>query len=1292
MSETSLPELRIRLKRLRTVDRARLGKRLDSAGRIASPTKRREALAVLAEEIQKADALYERRRSAVPNRLDYPQELPITARRRELLEAIRDNQVVVVAGETGSGKSTQLPKMCLEAGRGVEGYIGHTQPRRIAARSLAARVAEEIGSPLGETVGFAVRFSEQVSETTLVKLMTDGLLLAEIHNDRVLSKYDTIIVDEAHERSLNIDFLLGYLHRLLPKRPDLKVIITSATIDTARFAHHFHDAPVVEVSGRTYPVELRYRPLDGSGDDPKDQPDGICDAVKALIHDGDGDILVFCSGEREISDAAEAVGEMGLRHTEILPLYARLTVAEQSRVFAPHTGRRIILATNVAETSLTVPGIRYVVDPGTARISRYSRRTKVQRLPIEPISRASANQRAGRCGRIGPGICIRLYSEADFLGRDEYTEPEIRRTNLASVILQMAAIGLGEVEDFPFLDPPDSRSIRDGIALLEELGAVDLHKAGKPGFLTAIGRKLADFPVDPRLGRILIAGHENGCLREVLVIVSALSIQDPRERPREKEAQADQMHARYRHPGSDLLGWILLWKHVRDARSARTSSQFRKMCREEYLNYWRVREWQDLHMQLREVCAEMGMRPSRREAEEDLIHKSLLAGLLSHVGRKDPEGFEYRGARDARFSIAPGSALFKKAPQWVMAADLVETTRMWARGVAEIDPAWIEKIGSHLIRKSYSDPWWDSKKGSALVNETVTIYGLPLFEVRPVQFGRIDKAAARELFIRHALVYGEWNPNHRFWDHNASLIREVKDMESRKRSNDLLISEDAIFDLYEARIPQDVVSVAHFEKWWKDAKGRKPDLLNFDLEDLIEQGADVPAEEDFPDYWQHGNIEMPVHYKFRPGVDFDGVTIDVPVWGLDRIDPAVFEWHVPGMRLELVTALIRTLPKSIRKEFVPIPETAAAVLERLDFGAGGLLENLRRVLSRMIGEMIALGSFDVGSLPPHLKPTFRVVDEDGAVLAEGPDLAELRAELLHESRNSDLRFGHEIEGSGYTEWVFGELPQEVEIKGPGHSVSAYPALVDEGESVGIRVLATREEQADAMWNGTRRLLMLSLPAPSKILKPLLTEESRYLINVGPYESSVEWVEDVLDCALGKVLIESEGFAWDAVAFDALRNRVRILLDSAALEVGEQSLEILDWVAAVQARWVRLPEAFSEAGEDIKRQLSRLIYPRFLSAVGHERLPDLVRYLKAVDRRLERMVTDIEWDRKRMAQIRRLEDEHDRLLASLPWSQDLVEIGWMIQEFRVSLFAQQVGVKGQISEKRIRKAIEKAILN
>ncbi|MGA9597798.1 MAG: ATP-dependent RNA helicase HrpA, partial [Acidimicrobiia bacterium] len=1174
------------------------------------PDKRARVLDALEHEIEAATRKLAARQEALPDKISYPAELPITGRRQDLLDTIRDHQVVIVAGETGSGKSTQIPKLCLELGRGVKGWIGHTQPRRLAARSIATRVAEELGDSVGGLVGYTVRFSDQVGDRTLVKLMTDGILLNEIHHDRRLNRYDTIIIDEAHERSLNIDFLLGYLKNLLPKRPDLKVIITSATIDTERFAAHFDNAPIVEVSGRTHPVELRYRPLDDVAlPEPKDQPEGICDAVVELFTEKDGDILVFCSGEREIRDAAEAIDDLGLRHTEVVPLYGRLSTGEQNRVFAAHTGRRIVVATNVAETSLTVPGIRAVVDAGTARISRYGRRTKVQRLPIEPISQASANQRAGRCGRLGPGVCIRLYSEDDFATRPEFTEPEVLRTGLASVILQMVALDLGDIESFPFLDPPDSRSIRDGYALLEEVRALESGGEGKPR-LTKIGRQLARLPIDIRLGTMVLAAHRNDCLAEVEVIAAALSIQDPRERPVDKEQQADQMHARFRDGRSDFLGWLSLWDYLRTERRARTSNQFRRLCLDEYLSYRRVREWQDVYSQLRDISDELGLHRNRKPADQDVIHRTLLTGLLSHVGKKDPNGYEYRGAHSARFFISPGSTLFKQTPEWVMAGELVETTRLWAHTVAGVSPQWVEEAGSHLINRSYSDPWWDTEHGAAVARESVSLFGMQLHVDRVVQYGRIDPRTARELFIRHALVAGEWDAAHVFVEHNRNQIDNVLAIETRERRANLLVDDDTLVAFFAARIPEDVADVRRFDRWWRDMKGVQPHLLHLSDEVLIDRTVAPPDPDAYPEVWEYGDLGLPLDYEFDPSSAHDGMTVDIPLRGLDRIDPAVFEWHVPGYREELVIELIRSLPKKLRKNFAPVPDTARTVLAAIsDSDDAGLLHTLRRELHRIGNELIPVDAFDLDSLPPHLRPTFRVVDDTGSVVVEGRDLRVLKEDVRAETAAAVDATTHDLETSGLTEWSIGELPQVLAVSGADHTVNAYPALVDEGDSVGVRLLATPEEQSAAMWQGTIRLLLINLPSPGKLLRPMLDRDAKAALGVGPHRDQTEWVDDCLGCALGEIIARAGGPAWDATGFDRLLAVARDELHPLVTRVAAESLELLTALEEAEIAFNRLDdERHRPVIDDIANQVAALVYPGFLTRISSDRIADVSRYL------------------------------------------------------------------------------------
>jgi ATP-dependent helicase HrpA len=927
------------------------------------------------------------------------------------------------------------------------------------------------------------------------------------------------------------------------------------------------------------------------------------------------------------------------------------------------------------------------VDPGTARISRYSKRTKVQRLPIESISRASADQRAGRCGRLGPGICIRLFGEDDFAARDEFTEPEILRTNLASVILQMAALDLGDVESFPFLDPPDSRAVRDGIALLHELGAVDPDHQGTRRWLTGIGRQLARLPLDPRLGRMVIEADRNACVREVIVIAAALSIQDPRERPTDREAHADQLHARFRNERSDFGGWLDLWAYLHEERRAKTSGEFRRMCRDEYLNYRRVREWQDVHAQLAEIVEELGFAVNREPAEADAVHRSLLAGLLSQVGRKDPDGYEYRGARGARFSIAPGSALFKRAPEWVMAAELVETSRLWARGIAEIPVRWVEQAGAHLVQRSYGDPWWDPERGSAVTTESVTLYGIPLVADRTVQLGPVDPEAARALFIRHALVAGEWDTHHEFAARNAERISEVRALEARERRADLLVSDEGIVGFFDRRIPATALSVRHFDSWWNTVRADDPHLLDLSLDDLIEPAAPPLDEEAYPEVWRHGGLALPLTYEFDPASPSDGVTVDVPLIGLDRVDPAVFEWNVPGRHAELVEALVRSLPKSIRKRFVPISDTVARVLASVGPGDGRPVHAVRKALTRLGGQPIPPDAFDVAAVPGYLRPRFRVLDENGNILAEGEDLAGLKADLVASARETMPEGSHDLEQSGLTAWSIGELPATVEIGEPGRRAVTYPALVDEGDSVAVRLLATLEEQAEAMWTGTRRLLLLSLPSPGRLLRPLLDEGATAAVRAGPHESTAAWVEDCLECAVDALMGEAGGPPRDGVGFDALLERTRLEIGDRVTDVARESLGLLDALRSVRSllRDFRR-DRFPGVAADVEQQVARLTYPGFLTAVGADRIADVHRYLRGAAYRLERVAEHPQRDREAMARVHRLEQDLERLLESLPHSPDLLGVVWMLEEFRVSQFAQSLGTRGKVSEQRIRRAL------
>jgi ATP-dependent helicase HrpA len=1280
---SSLSEVRSRLPELMLRDQHRLRRRLDGVRGVRDDAARERLLAKVTDDVEAAERRVALRRDAMPE-VTYPEALPVSRRKDEIRDAIAKNQVVIVAGETGSGKTTQLPKICLELGLGVKGQIGHTQPRRLAARTVAERIAEELNTPLGEAVGYQVRFTDHSGDRTLVKVMTDGILLNELARDRMLRRYDTLIIDEAHERSLNIDFILGYLKRLLPRRPDLKVIITSATIDPERFSRHFADAPIIEVSGRTYPVEVRYRPID----EDDDQTQAILDAVDELALEPPGDVLVFLSGEREIRDTADALEKQKLRNTEILPLYARLSAAEQHRVFQQHRGRRIVLATNVAETSLTVPGIKYVVDPGTARISRYSHRTKVQRLPIEPVSQASANQRKGRCGRVSEGVCIRLYSEEDFLARPEFTDAEILRTNLASVILQMTDLGLGDILDFPFIDPPDRRNVKDGVNLLQELGALDQDR------LTPLGRKLAQLPVDPRLARMVLEADRNGCAREVMVIASALSIQDPRERPADKRQAADEKHARFADKESDFLAYLNLWEYVRERQKELSGNQFRRLCKQEYLHYLRIREWQDIFGQLRQVAKDLGITPNTVPADPQRVHVSLLAGLLSHIGvldetKKDKDGRrgprEYDGARSARFALFPASALAKKPPRWVMAAELVETSRLWARMAARIEPEWVEPLAGHLVKRTYSEPHWEKNQGAVMAYEKVTLYGVPIVAERKVNYARIDPELCRDLFIRHALVDGDWDSHHRFLRDNRRLLEEAEELEHRARRRDIVVDDEALFAFYDERLPAEAVSGRHFDAWWKKARRETPDLLTFSTSMLVNDTAGEVRHTDYPDTWQVDGQRLPLSYQFEPGADADGVTVRIPLPVLNQVDADGFDWQIPGLRQDLVTELIRSLPKRLRVNFVPAPDVARRVLARITPESGPLLDALSSELRAMTGVEVPREAWDLSRVPDHLKITYRVVDR-GRTLAEGKDLADLKRRLAPKVSATLARASDAIERQGLRTWDFGALPR-VHEQG---RVKAYPALVDEGDSVAIRTFATEAEQQRAMWRGTRRLVLLGSPSPARLLQSGLSNQAKLVLSNTPHGSVAALIDDCVTCAADRLIADAGGPAWDEAGFTRLKDHVRAELSDTASVVFAHAQRILAAAHQVEARMKAVDSpTLASSLADVRAQLSRLVFPGFLTAAGARRLPDVLRYLRAVDRRLERLPDDPYRDRERMAQIQQVEARYVRTRDAHPANPKIREVRWMLEELRVSLFAQQLGTAYPISEKRILKALDQA---
>ncbi|EJL7926355.1 ATP-dependent RNA helicase HrpA [Vibrio cholerae] len=1275
-------------------DRFRFSKRIDGASKIKNESARNAVFDEIALDIAQSMMVVEQRKQQMP-KIEYPALLPVSQKRDDIAQAIAHHQVVIVAGETGSGKTTQLPKICAELGRGKYGLIGHTQPRRLAARSVANRIAEEMETELGGFVGYKVRFTDQISDQTQIKLMTDGILLAEIQNDRFLNQYDTIIIDEAHERSLNIDFILGYLKQLLPRRPDLKVIITSATIDPERFSKHFSNAPIIEVSGRTYPVEVRYRPLAGDDDSEsdRDQLEGIFQAVDELCDEGLGDILIFMNGEREIRDTADALSKRNLRDTEIVPLYARLSAGEQNKIFQPHAGRRIVLATNVAETSLTVPGIKYVIDPGTARISRYSYRTKVQRLPIEPISQASANQRKGRCGRTEEGICIRLYSEEDFLSRPEFTDPEILRTNLASVILQMTALGLGDIEAFPFVEAPDKRNIQDGVRLLEELGAINDQIKDPKKRLTESGKQLARLPIDPRLARMVLEASKLGCLKEVMIIASALSIQDPRERPSDKQQSADDKHRRFNHEDSDFLTFVNLWHYIGQQQKALTSNQFRRQCKLDYLNYLRVREWQDVYTQLHQSTREMGFKLNDEPGSYHAVHSAILVGLLSHIGMKDQEKNEYHGARNARFNIFPASGLFKKQPKWVMSAELVETSKLWARVVAKIEPDWIEPLAKHLIKRSYSEPHWSKKNAAVMAYEKVMLYGIPIVPKRLVNYGNIDPVLSREIFIRSALVEGDWETKHAFFKQNRALLAEVEELEHKSRRRDILVDDEELFQFYDQRVGTEVVSGRHFDAWWKTASRKTPDLLSFEKEMLFKGDASHITDLDYPNFWHQGNLKLKLSYQFEPGENSDGVTVHIPLPILNQVEPHGFDWQIPGLRHELVVSLIKSLPKTLRKNFVPAPNYADAFLARVTPFEMPLLDAMEKELRRMTGVTVLREDWKLDQLPAHLKITYRAVDHRNRKLNESCDLHELKESLKEKVQETLSQVADDdIEQRDLHTWSFGELPKVYQQKRGGFEVRAYPALVDKKDSVEIKLFETEQEQLSAMRAGQRRLILLNVPSPIKYLHANLPNKSKLGLYFNPYGKVLDLIDDCIACGVDKLIEERGGMVWEPQAFEALKEHVRAELGDTVVEIAKQVETILTTAYNINKRLKgKVDFTMAFALSDVKAQIEGLIFSGFATECGWKRLPDILRYMRAIERRMEKLPVDPNKDRLHMLKIESVANKYKELLNKIPKGMaipdNVREIRWMLEELRVSYFAQQLGTPYPVSDKRIINAIE-----
>ncbi len=1255
-----------------------------------------QALDQLRGQISRSRALAERRRAQRPEPR-FPMELPISEHWQEIARQIEAHQVVVLCGETGSGKSTQLPKICLALGRGIHGRIGHTQPRRIAARALAARVSSELGRELGSCVGYKVRFHDQVSQESQVKLMTDGMLLAEVQRDRWLNEYDTLIIDEAHERSLNLDFLLGYLTQLLPRRPDLKLIITSATIDPDRFSDHFGGVPVINVSGRTHPVEVRYRPPleEKVSERDEEMQQGILAAVDELSDREQGDILIFLSGEREIRETAENLRKHRMSLTEVLPLYARLGPAEQSRIFKPGGQRRIILATNVAETSLTIPGIRYVIDTGFARISRYSYRSKVQRLPVEQISRASADQRKGRCGRVAAGICIRLYSEETFEARPEYTEPEILRTNLASVILQMKILGFGEIEEFPFVDPPDNRLIRDGYRILSEIGAI-----GDDRRVTPLGRKLARLPVDPRIGRMLLAAAQGHCLNEVLVIAAALSAQDPRDRPMDKQQAADEAHRQFRHEESDFLGYLNLWRHLEGQRRHLSRRKFHQHCQRNFLSWTRVQEWHDIHQQLRLEMHGMGFRENQAEAGYEEIHRALLSGLLSHIGLKGSgKGHEYQGARNSRFMLFPGSALFKKQPRWVMAAELVETTRLYARSVAAIQPAWVESLAGELVNRGYSEPHWEKRRGQVAAYEKVTLFGLALVPRRKVNFGPVDPVLAREIFIRSALVERDFHTRARFWRHNQELIEQLEVLEHKARRRDLLVDAEQIYAYYDQRIPEGIYSAPQFERWLRKATAREPKLLHMRSQDLVGREQEQPDLERFPDQLNLNGLQLPLEYHFEPGCQADGVTLKIPLAVLNQISEERCEWLVPGLLQERVIALLRALPKSLRRSFVPVPEYADACLQRMQPSDKPLTRSLAEQLKSMTGVHIPEDAWNEAALPDHLRMNFQLLDTRGRSIASGRDLLDLkrhhgdRAEVGHQGLDNSG-----LEREGLTDWTFGALQESMMLEQGGIRLMGFPALVDRGNSVDLRILDSQANAERATRGGLRRLFMLQLPREIRYLRrnlpglqqlrlqyakaaapprglnvPEKQDLQQELVALIVDLCFIEGMPAVQNEALFRRRIDERRGELMSRADEALRLLTAILGGYQALRRQLSSITQINWMASIA---------------DLKQQLDRLVFHGFLQHTPYHQLQHFPRYLKAMTLRLDKLQhaasRDLQWLREMQGLYRQWQERDEKCCNCGKQDPRVDELRWAFEELRVSLFAQELGTAYPVSIKRLEK--------
>ena len=1291
-----------------------------------SIAKVQKILAEITQKIRASNAKYEARLRNLP-KPEYPLELPVSAKKAEISAAISQHQVVIICGETGSGKTTQIPKICLELGRGVSGLIGHTQPRRIAARSVASRIAQELNSPLGEVVGYKVRFNDKLTESSYIKLMTDGILLAETQGDKFLNAYDTIIIDEAHERSLNIDFLLGYLKQLLAKRPDLKVIVTSATIDATRFSQHFYGAPVIEVSGRTYPVEIRYRPLGKAGfrareiaaiesaqfdeedetifgiarkvktearwleedDEEEAIEEAILDAADDLLRQGDGDILVFLPGEREIRDTAEHLRKYQgrspkLKHIEVLPLFARLSIEDQQKIFRSHSARRIVLATNVAETSLTVPGIKYVIDAGLARMSRYSTRAKVEQLQIEKISQAAARQRAGRCGRVSNGICVRLYAEEDFNARPEFTEPEILRSSLASVILRMAALRLGDITNFPFIEAPSSRLVSDGYQLLQELGAVDSRRQ-----ITETGLQLAKLPLDPRVGRMILAAKRESCLREILIISSALSIQDPRERPMDKREAADAAHAKFAGEGSDFMSYLKLWDFFDHAlRTKKSNKDLLNQCHSNFLSFLRLKEWRELHTQIQQITDDMEFKLNTKEANYEQIHRSLLAGLLGNIGFKDGDNDSYAGARGIRFHVAPGSALKKTRPKWVMAAELMDTSKLYARCVAKMEPDWIESLAQGLTESQYTDPRWDRKMGMVNAWERVSLYGLTIIPKRRVHFGPIDPKQSREIFIREALANGEFDSRANFFTANERLISEIEELEHKARRQDVLVDEHQLFAFYDSKVPADIFQTATFEAWRVEAEKENPRLLYLTREDLMRHGANAITAVQFPEKVLLDGVEIPLKYRFEPNHVLDGVTATIPLALLNQLNLTQTEWLVPGMLREKLTYLIKALPKAFRRVCVPVPEFVTQFLEQIKVGEGAIKEVLAAHIQSVTTLKIAVEDWTEDT-PAHLLMNISVVDDAGRELAMGRDWNVLKKQLGSAAQLTFRSTSPDIEKTGLKQWDFGDLPATLSFERDGLKVTGYPALEDDEDSISVKLFDTELEAMASHRKGVCRLMRFELKEQMKQLEKGLPNFNQYALILRNVLTPDELREDMILAIADRAFIGEDDLPRSNAEFMKLKQRARTRLPAVSEAMARQAHAIATEFQLLQQKQANMPVSGNRLKRDLEQQVGLLVHKHSFSQTPWQHLQHIPRYLKALRLRIEKHPSNPDRDGKNAGSVgllwQKWQDKVNALQqAHLTVSEDLLAYRWLIEELRVSLFAQELKTPFPISIKRLEK--------